>query len=62
MLMMLFVQENGTTVDKILQKMSLSSKTNNRADKKATVLEKIINFFNKFKDIAGNGMAPKANV
>ena len=46
-----FVPTTGVTVNKILPPVSLFTKTNDRGTKRATVLEKIINFFNMFKDI-----------
>lgn len=45
-----YVQENGTAINEILPKMSRFNK--NRSIKKSSVITKIINFFNRFKDIA----------
>ena len=45
-----YVQENGTAINEILPKMSRFNK--NRSIKKSSVIAKIVNFFNRFKDIA----------
>lgn len=49
-----FVQSTGTAINKILPPVSLFTKNNDRGAKRATVLEKIVNFFNRFKDIVSN--------
>lgn len=49
-----FVPTTGTAINKILPPVSLFTKNNDRGAKRATVLEKIINFFNRFKDIIGD--------
>lgn len=46
-----FVPTTGMAINKILPPISLFTKSNDRGTKRATVLEKIINFFNRFKDI-----------
>jgi type I restriction enzyme R subunit len=46
-----FVPTTGMAINKILPPLSLFTKDNDRGRKKATVLEKILNFFNRFKDI-----------
>lgn len=46
-----FVQINGIAITKMLPKMSRFNKTANRSQKKARVIEKILNFFNRFKDL-----------
>lgn len=46
-----FVPTTGTAINKILPPVSLFTKNNDRGAKRTTVLEKIINFFNRFKDI-----------
>lgn len=46
-----FVPTTGTAINKILPPMSLFTKNNDRGAKRTTVLEKIINFFNRFNDI-----------
>ena len=51
-----FVPTTGTAINKILPPVSLFTKNNDRGAKRATVLEKIINFFNRFKDIISEGM------
>ena len=51
-----FVPTTGTAINKILPPVSLFTKNNDRGIKRATVLEKIINFFNRFKDIISEGM------
>ena len=45
-----YVQETGTAINEILPKMSRFNKS--RSIKKSTVLDRIIKFFNRFKDIA----------
>ena len=45
-----YVQETGTAINEILPKMSRFNKS--RSSKKSTVLDRIIKFFNRFKDIA----------
>lgn len=45
-----YVQENGTAINEILPKMSRFNKS--RSIKKSSVIAKIMNFFNRFKDIA----------
>ena len=48
------MQSTGTAINKILPPVSLFTKNNDRGAKRATVLEKIVNFFNRFKDIVSN--------
>ena len=45
-----YVQETGTAINEILPKMSRFNKS--RSIKKSTVIDRIIKFFNRFKDIA----------
>ena len=47
-----FVPTTGTAVNKILPPVSLFTKNNDRGQKRASVLEKIKSFFERFKDIA----------
>ena len=47
-----FVPTTGTAVNKILPPVSLFTKTNDRGIKRNTVLDKIKDFFERFKDIA----------
>ena len=49
-----FVPTTGTAINKILPPVSLFTKNNDRGIKRTTVLEKIINFFNRFRDIVSD--------
>ena len=49
-----FFEENGTDVVNILPQMSRFSVDNDRAKKKQRVLDKLIEFFDKFFSISNN--------
>lgn len=49
-----YVQTSGIDLGKVLPPVSLFTKNNDRGKKRISVLEKIINFFNRFKDIASD--------
>lgn len=49
-----FIQETGTAITKVLPPVSRFSKTGERSKKKESVLEKLIAFFNKFRDLLDN--------
>ena len=49
-----YVQTSGTALGKILPPVSLFTKTNDRGKKRNTVLEKIMHFFSRYKDITNN--------
>ena len=48
------VETNGTEISTMLPPMSMFSKDNNRQIKKNAVIDKILDFFNKFFDITNN--------
>ncbi|MBO5375598.1 MAG: type I restriction endonuclease subunit R [Bacilli bacterium] len=50
------VETNGTEISAMLPPMSMFSKDNNRQIKKNTVIDKLIEFFNKFFSITNNKM------
>ena len=50
------VESNGTDVSDMLPPMSMFSKDNNRAIKKQRVLNKMIEFFDKFFNISSNNL------
>ena len=47
-----FVQENGVQLDKVLPPLPIIDPQKRREQKRKTVIEKIVSFFNRFKDIA----------
>lgn len=50
------VETNGTEISNILPPMSMFSKNNNRQIKKNIVMEKLIDFFDKFFSITNNNI------
>ena len=50
------VESNGTDISDMLPPMSMFTKDNNRAVKKQRVLDKMIDFFEKFFNISSNNL------
>ena len=50
------VETNGTDVSKILPPMSMFTPNNDRQEKKNKVIDKLLEFFDKFFSITGNNM------
>lgn len=50
------IQSSGTAISKILPPVSRFSEDNSRSRKRETVLDKLINFFDKFFDISGDNL------
>lgn len=48
-----YVQATGTEIAKVLPPVSRFTPTGERAKKKETVLERLIAFFHRFRDITG---------
>lgn len=51
-----YVQENGIQINKILPAMPIIDPQKRRQKKRETVIQKLINFFNRFKDISSKGV------
>lgn len=54
-----FVQSTGTAITKVLPPVSRFTPTGDRTKKRDSVLEKLIGFFNKFRDISGDRFLKK---
>ena len=48
------VETSGTEVSSLLPPMNMFSKDNNRQEKKNRVIDKLLDFFDKFFNITGN--------
>lgn len=51
-----YVQENGTQIDKVLPPMPIIDPQKRRQKKRESVIQKIISFFNRFRDISNSGV------
>ena len=51
-----YVQENGTQIDKVLPPLPIIDPQKRRQKKRESVIQKIITFFNRFKDISNQGV------